>query len=656
MSKHGFTNVDIDNGQIYSRRFDDIYYSRDDGIAESRYVFLEGNGLPEAWQGRDYFCIGETGFGSGLNFLCTLEAWLADPDRSKQLAYFAIEAYPLNADALQTIYRNWPQLAHLSQALLKQYPAVASGMHSLSFEQGRVQLHLIFKPAEAALSQLNIHADCWYLDGFAPSKNPSMWQPAVLQHLAENSHANTRLATFTAAGEVRRNLISAGFDIKKCKGFGRKREMLCGHGLNINHPGRVDSRAEDKAGPSWFHIPPPKQSIQRVAVIGAGIAGAQIAFHLAQKGLSISIFEAQKVIASGASGNHAGILAPRLSAKSNLEERFYIDAFLYQLRQISLLQTNGRSIQFEQCGLLNMAHTPALKKRQQQLQDRTDLPPELFQPLNSEQLAIATGTNEQHTGWLIALAGTLSPGSLCKALLSHSSISLHPGQSVRQIKPDVDAPCLIFQNGRGEHFDAVVLANGYQVAEFSDALQIMPVRGQTSSSSLVNAQRLKHALNYEGYLLRQPCSDDKLILGASHIRGECDSSLRPEESQSNLALLKHHYASIAENMSIVKDSHAGIRASTADRLPALGALPDSGYYRQAYAALRHGEQHQRYPTARTHRGVYVLAGLGSRGLATSAYCANLLSHIINGQAPPASEHTLQALHPARFLIRALKKR
>lgn len=652
MSKQGFATVEIQGRQIYSKQFDDIYYSRDGGLAESEYVFLQGNGLPGAWQQRAHFCIVETGFGSGLNFLSTLNAWFDDSDHCRTLDYFAIEAYPLHASQLKTLYSHWTDLEPHAGTLIRQYPPVSNGIHNLTFANGRVRLHLIFKEITDALNEIELDPDCWFLDGFAPAKNPSMWRPEVLMKLSQISHRGTHLATFTAASDVRRGLISAGFEVHKRKGFGRKREMLCA----VKKNQVPDSKHSDPSSLPWFHTGRAQSPPKQLAVIGAGIAGAQVAYHLAQQGVHVTVYESQDSIASGASGNRAGILAPKLNAHPDTEDAFYLAAFLYQLRQINTLQHQGFGLGFEQNGLLRIAHNAAKLKHLEQLRLRRDLPDSMLDILSAEQLTDLCGEPIAHPGMMIRLAGGLAPDSLCKALLSHPGITLRCGQRVQKILTHEHRPGIRLSDNREKQFDSLVLTNGFEAAQFSDSLDIIPVRGQTSSASLINKRMIKQAIDHQGYILKLPGHQSQVILGASHVRGDCEVVLRKDETRVNQAMLEQHCTKLAAQLNNIKDSHAGIRATTSDRLPVIGALPDATFYRKEYADLHFGKNSRSYPPARNHHGIYVLTGLGSRGLCTAGYCASILSHMIMACPPPAPKALLQATHPARFMIRALKKR
>ena len=223
-----------DEGAPRSIRFDDVYYSRDNGLAESEFVFLQGNQLPCRWQNWNSrrFCIAETGFGTGLNFLLTWQAWRAAEQPRPELHYLSIEKYPLSTQNIAKALAAWPQLRPLAEQLLAQYPGLVPGQHRLLLEQGKVTLDLWWEDVADALpdlaSQRRPFVDAWYLDGFAPARNEAMWHGDVLDAVAALSRPNASFATFTAAGHVRRHLTKAGFSVEKVAGYGSKRECLRG--------------------------------------------------------------------------------------------------------------------------------------------------------------------------------------------------------------------------------------------------------------------------------------------------------------------------------------------------------------------------------------------------------------------------------------------
>ena len=215
--------------QPYSTIFQDVYYSSDNGLLETDYVFLQGNQLAQRWQPHlvNQFTIIETGFGTGLNFLCAAQLWLKTAPPTANLHFISTEKYPLTLPEMAAAWQAWPELNQVCQPFLAQYEA--STKHSIQLFDNRVQLTILIGDATECLSKTNTLADAWFLDGFSPAKNPEMWQLALFAQMARLSKSDTTFATFTSAGIVKRGLQSAGFEVIKQSGFGKKREMLIGH-------------------------------------------------------------------------------------------------------------------------------------------------------------------------------------------------------------------------------------------------------------------------------------------------------------------------------------------------------------------------------------------------------------------------------------------
>lgn len=215
-------------GIPWSAAFGDIYHTSDGGLGQVEHVFMAGNGLPLRWRGRDSFTILETGFGLGLSFLATWHAWRHDPQRGDKLRFISVEKYPFSAANLERLHRDWPQFAELSAKLVAAWPDLVEGRHELLLDAGRVELTLLLGDALEQLPCLDEQADAIYLDGFAPAKNPAMWSPRLFAELARLAAADCTLATWTVAGQVRRDLQAAGFTVARTQGFGGKRQMLTG--------------------------------------------------------------------------------------------------------------------------------------------------------------------------------------------------------------------------------------------------------------------------------------------------------------------------------------------------------------------------------------------------------------------------------------------
>jgi tRNA U34 5-methylaminomethyl-2-thiouridine-forming methyltransferase MnmC len=236
-SPSNIANIEWRDGQPYASEFQDVYFSTDNGLLETDYVFLQGNDLAKRWLDADMqiFNIAETGFGTGLNFLCTVHLWLNTSSRQATLNFISAEKYPLSLQDIITTLSFWPQLKVISDPLLSQYELLINGKESISLYDNRVRLRLLIGDATEQFSKVDEKTDAWFLDGFAPAKNPAMWQAELFQQMARLSKTSTTFATFTSAGDVRRGLTQAGFSVTKRIGFGKKREMLTGSFIGINH-------------------------------------------------------------------------------------------------------------------------------------------------------------------------------------------------------------------------------------------------------------------------------------------------------------------------------------------------------------------------------------------------------------------------------------
>ena len=240
-------------GAAFSETYGDTYWSLDGGLDETRHVFLSGNELPARWLARERFTLLETGFGTGLNFLCAWQRFRETAPAGARLHYLSVDKHPFRQEDLQHLYGQWPQLAPLGAALLDRYPPLIPGFHRLHLDDGRVALTLLWGEAAEMLAQVDARVDAFFLDGFAPARNPDMWDEALFAQLARLAAPGATFATYSAAGKVSRGMTAAGFAVEKKPGFGRKREMLCGR-----FAGTLQAEVRRE---------------RRALVIGGGIAG-----------------------------------------------------------------------------------------------------------------------------------------------------------------------------------------------------------------------------------------------------------------------------------------------------------------------------------------------------------------------------------------------
>ena len=202
---------------LRSKQFDDVYFSKEDGLAETRHVFLEGNGLPDAWVDKEKFVIAETGFGTGLNFLAAWQLFEETAREDQELHFYSVEKYPLDHSVAVDALKDWN---------LPALPDIQYGLQH--YVTDRVTLEVRQGDANDVLPRMTIAADAWFLDGFKPSSNPEMWTDTIFENIARMTKEGGSFATFTAAGFVRRGLEEVGFEVRKTPGFGTKRDMLVG--------------------------------------------------------------------------------------------------------------------------------------------------------------------------------------------------------------------------------------------------------------------------------------------------------------------------------------------------------------------------------------------------------------------------------------------
>src|SRR5882672_1703317 len=322
--------LDFRNETPYSAAFGDVYHSADGGIAQAEHVFLKGNGLPERWARRERFVILETGFGFGLNFLTTWQAWKRDASRCRRLHYVSIEKHPFTLADLRLVHERYAALAPEAKELHAHWPPLVSGGHRLEF--GNVVLTLFFGDV-AIVRDLRLAADAVYLDGFAPAKNPDMWTHQVMRAVSRVTASGATVATWSVAGGVRDALEATGFAVEKHAGFGGKREML--------------TARKTKNGDSHHFSPRERKAL----VVGAGLAGAAVCERLCARGWEVELHERRAEPAQEASGNHAGTFHPVVTPDDSIFARLTRAGYLHALR--NWLRLGG--VRYDQCGVLQLA-------------------------------------------------------------------------------------------------------------------------------------------------------------------------------------------------------------------------------------------------------------------------------------------------------------
>lgn len=586
----------IDEVEIpISKQFGDVYFSKVNGLLETRHVFLNGNDLSERLaqlNDFEYFCVGETGFGTGLNFLALWQLWQqVRPNNHSHLHFISIEKYPLHIDDLRRALAVWTELADLSAQLIEHYPLPIAGCHRIRFPQQRISLDLWLGDAVDVLPKIETHhpVNAWFLDGFAPSCNADFWQDHVFKHIIRLSAVGTTFASFTVAGVVKRALAHYGISISRPKGFGHKREML-----------KAIWQADNQYQPSQA-ITKPTSKPKKIAIIGAGVAGLTCAWTLAQRGYHVDIFDKNKPL-SGASGNPLALLNPKLCDIEQSTEHLMVNSWQYAMRYYCQFQA-FRPLNVQQLQL----------KAETELDYVNDYP----QGILSADV-IYPQWNELYPQLNLLQAGAVEPHHLAEQILAHDGINYHH-LDVKTITAQQDGSVVLNENLT---YDKVIVCTAKQTA---DLIQPFPtlkaIRGQVSCID-IQLLSCQHAYSYGGYLAQ--VNEKQLVLGASFYPNRDDDDVLLADHQHNFDLVKQALPKLAEQLPDIEQwqGRASIRAQTADYFPIVGKV--------------------------TQGQIYTLTGLGSKGFLFAPFCAEVLMAEMLGEIMPIPQSLWQKLRPQRF--------
>ncbi|MGM8588466.1 bifunctional tRNA (5-methylaminomethyl-2-thiouridine)(34)-methyltransferase MnmD/FAD-dependent 5-carboxymethylaminomethyl-2-thiouridine(34) oxidoreductase MnmC [Enterobacter hormaechei] len=644
-------------GTPVSRDFDDVYFSNDNGLEETRYVFLEGNHLSTRFpeHPRRLFVVAESGFGTGLNFLTLWQAFdcfrAAYPEATLQRLHFiSFEKFPLTAHDLRLAHQRWPELAHWAEQLQTQWPPAIGGCHRLILDDGRVTLDLwlgdINDLTDKLDDSMNQKVDAWFLDGFAPAKNPDMWSPHLFSAMARLARPGATLATFTSAGFVRRGLQEAGFTMRKTKGFGRKRDMLVG------------VMEQDLAIPAqapWFAR---RASTSReVAIVGGGIASALLSLALLHRGWQVTLYCADEGPATGASGNRQGALYPLLSAHDPALFQFFPAAFTFARRLYDSLPV---AFDHDWCSVTQLGWD---EKSQQKITQMLSLglPEDIAHAVTAQQVAETAGVDTGCGGIQYPLGGWLCPAELTSAAIAlgqSRGLTVYYAHKVQSLSRTAHWE-LRFADGKEAQHASVVLANGHHISQFTQtaSLPVYPVGGQVSHiPTAPELSKLRQVLCYDGYLTPQNPSNGHHCIGATYHRGETDMQYSEADQQQNRQRLLDCFpdASWAKEVDVSEgQARCGVRCATRDHLPMAGNVPDYDATLEVYQDL--ADSKETAVSAPVHPELFMLGGLGSRGLCSAPLLAEALAAQMSDEPVPLDRVTLAGLNPNRLWVRKLLK-
>lgn len=596
-----------------SKQFGDVYFSKDNGLLETRHVFLNGNDLSERLsqlKDFEYFCVGETGFGTGLNILTLWQLWQQiRPNNHSHLHTISVEKFPLSKADLIRALNVWPELKPLADKLIQQYPLPIAGCHRLSFPEERFSIDLWLGDAQDIFPSIpkTQAVNAWFLDGFAPSCNPDMWQENVLNHIVRLSDYGTTFASFSVAGVLKRGLKQHGVQINRPRGFGHKREMLKAIWLAPTKTENTDSNAIVSDQISLEEIPNKTQ--RKIAIIGAGIAGLTTAWAFAQRGHQVTIYEQNEPL-SGASGNPLALLNPKLCPIEQAHEHLMTLSWQQALKFYSSFKA-FRSIQ---------VHQLALKNADELLDLAEQYPEDVLSIHTADELTLQSkfpSLNLHH-------AGAVSPHQLRDEILKHPNIQLVIAQ-ISAVK-EMNSHTELWQDQ--VHLattDHTIVCCAKQSAElFEDYPVLKPIRGQVSwVENVEQPLTLDEAYSYGGYCMQ--LNPSQLILGASFYPNRDDAKVLAEDHVHNYELIHSVFPDYAEKLPFIEkwQGRASVRAQSLDYFPLVGKM-------------------------KNHEQTYTFAGLGSKGFLFAPLCSEVLAALVLGELCPIPQTLLNKLSPERF--------
>lgn len=592
----------------WAASYQDGYFSREGAAAESDHVFIHGNNLPSRFAAlppASDFTIGETGFGTGLNFLRAAHHFLSGASPDCRLHFVSVERHPLSRADLSRALTGWTT-DMLADELVAVWPPPTPGFHRLVLAGGRIRLTLMFGDASDMFDLLDARVDAWFLDGFVPARHPEMWSEALFGQLTRLSAPGATLATFTSASVVQRGLQDAGFRMRRAPGFGREREMLCGELPDVT-PGTTM----------------PERQVQRVAVVGAGLAGCTTARALAERGVQVTVFDPLGV-AGAASGNLAGVVYTTPSAHPTPQNRFYQSSFIQALGWFRRYGFPRSDQDGALCGVLQLPKDARQNRRAREA---------LASGLWPEELVRAAEVPDDAL-WFPG-GGHLSPARWCEHLLNHERIRLERVR-VNGLRHQGDGWVLELATGETDHADQVVLANAAAAPDLTPLpwVRTKSIRGQVSYlPATAESIRWEHAWCHAGYLT--PAINGKHCVGATFDQDDNDPASRAEDDHRNLAQLAQwlprQWRELGGDDAKAIDDRVGFRCQSRDFLPLVGPVPDKP-------------------------GLWLNMAHGSRGITGTPLCAELIASGMFGEPCPVDRPMRDALAPVRFRDREERKR
>ena len=575
--------ITSDGESIASKDYEDRYFQVN-GFEESKEVYIDGNNLEERWESFSGSCftIGELGFGLGLNFLTMMHCWLKK-ERSFNLDYIGIDKKILEKSNLIMLEEAFPNLKNEIKVLKECDIVGHNGFECISIPDLKIRLILITEDIQKAINDICVsNIDAWFLDGFDPKKNPEMWEEDILKTVFDLSSCDSSFSSFTSVGRIRRALLENGFEVSKVSGFGTKRHRIIGKKFIENKK---------------------SNGIKKIAILGAGLSGSNLAFNLANSNIEVDIYDALADLNKGSSGGPIASMYPKFSLDNSPRSKFLIASYFFSLNFYI------KNLGFENTGLLFYGSDEIKDKWISKILTlgRDDL----FELLNDDEVENFLGVSEIKKALHVKKGLYLQPLELKKKLLEHRFIKIIPNEEFVSFSEEKSKVVVDFKSGLRKSYDALAVCTGKGLKDFNDNLKVSyGLMAGISNKDLFN---IKKPLNHQGYII--PKVDGTNWIGSTY---EQSPDLKKENIEEKIKL--NHAIFGRKDMSFeIQDIWEGERVSARSNLPIASKIPET-------------------------KNIYCIGGLGSRGLSYAPFLAEIVSSAIQDKQIPLSKEIFSLLN------------
>jgi len=575
--------ITSDGESIASKDYEDRYFQVN-GFEESKEVYIDGNNLEERWESFSGSCftIGELGFGLGLNFLTMMHCWLKK-ERSFNLDYIGIDKKILEKSNLIMLEEAFPNLKNEIKVLKECDIVGHNGFECISIPDLKIRLILITEDIQKAINDICVsNIDAWFLDGFDPKKNPEMWEEDILKTVFDLSSCDSSFSSFTSVGRIRRALLENGFEVSKVSGFGTKRHRIIGKKFIEN------KKSND---------------IKKIAILGAGLSGSNLAFNLANSNIEVDIYDALADLNKGSSGGPIASMYPKFSLDNSPRSKFLIASYFFSLNFYI------KNLGFENTGLLFYGSDEIKDKWISKILTlgRDDL----FELLNDDEVENFLGVSQIKKALHVKKGLYLQPLELKKKLLGHRFIKIIPNEEFVSFSEEKNKVVVDFKSGLRKSYDALAVCTGKGLKDFNDNLKVSyGLMAGISNKDLFN---IKKPLNHQGYII--PKVDGTNWIGSTY---EQSPDLKKENIEEKIKL--NHAIFGRKDMSFeIQDIWEGERVSARSNLPIASKIPET-------------------------KNIYCIGGLGSRGLSYAPFLAEIVSSAIQDKQIPLSKEIFSLLN------------